>query len=67
MFSCQTFFLEEMSKSYAEVSALASVALQAAMFMPSLLLQKPHPKSKAKELRVHLNRRLKAIDEWGHY
>ena len=32
---------------------------QAAMVMPALLLQKPDPKSKAKEHSVHLNRRLK--------
>ena len=35
------------------------MALQATMVMPALLLQKPHPKSKAKEHSVHLNRRLK--------
>ena len=51
--------LARMFKSYVEASALECVALQAAMVMPVLLLQKPHPKSKAKEHIVHLNRRLK--------
>ena len=51
--------LTRMFKSYVEASALECVALQAAMVMPVLLLQKPHPKSKAKEHIVHLNRRLK--------
>ena len=51
--------LTRMFKSYAEASAFDCVALQAGMFVPALLLQKPHPKSKAKEHSVHLNRELK--------
>ena len=51
--------LTRMFQSYADASALETVALQAAMVMPALLLQKPHAKSKAKEHSVHLNRRLK--------
>ena len=51
--------LTRMFQSYADASALETVALQAAMVMPALLLQKPHAKSKAKEHNVHLNRRLK--------
>ena len=33
--------------------------MKAAMVMPALLLQKPHPRSKAKEHVLHLERRLK--------
>ena len=51
--------LTRMFKSYAEASVFECVALQAAMFVPALLLQKPHPKFKAKEHSVHLNRKLK--------
>ena len=32
--------------------------MKAAMVMPALLLQKPHPRSKAKEHVLHLERRL---------
>ena len=55
-------FIRELARlfqAYADVSALESVALQAAMIMPALLLQKPHSKSKAKEHSTHLDRRLK--------
>ena len=41
--------LARMFQAYADGSALEGIALQAAMVMPALLLQKPHPKSKAKE------------------
>ena len=51
--------LTRMFQAYADASALESVAFQAAMAMPALLLQKPHPKSKAKEHTLHLDRRLK--------
>jgi len=51
--------LTRMFQAYADASALESVAFQAAMVMPALLLQKPHPKSKAKEHTMHLDRRLK--------
>ena len=50
--------LTGMFQSYADASALESVALQTAMVMPALLLQKSHPKSKAKECSVLLDRRL---------
>ena len=48
-----------MFRAYADASVLESIALQAAMAMPALLLQKLHPKSKAKEHTMHLDRRLK--------
>ena len=51
--------LVRLFQAYADASALESVALQAAMIMPALLLQKPHSKSKAKEHSTHLDRRLK--------
>jgi hypothetical protein len=41
--------LTRMFQAYADISSLESVALTATMVMPALLLQKPHPKSKAKE------------------
>ena len=51
--------LARMIQAYADASALESVASTAAMVMPTLLLQKPHPKSKAKEHSMHLDRQLK--------
>lgn len=54
--------LSRMFRAYAECSALESVAMQAAMVMPTLLLQKPHPHSKAKDHIHHLERRLQL---WG--
>ena len=45
--------------AYAENSALESVSLKAAMIMPTLLLQKPHQRSKPKEFSSHLEHRLK--------
>ena len=50
--------LARMFQAYADGSALEGIVLQAAMVMPALLLQKPHPKSKAKEHTQHLERRL---------
>ena len=48
-----------MFNAYAEGSALECVAMKAAMTMPTLLLQKPSSKSKAKEHTLHLESRLK--------
>ena len=47
-----------MFRAYANAFALESMALQAAMVMPALLLQKPHPKSKAADHTKHLELRL---------
>ena len=47
-----------MFQAYADGSSLESMALQAAMVMPALLLQKPHFKSKAADHNAHLERRL---------
>ena len=55
-------FVKEMTKlfqSYADRSALESIAIKAAMVMPALLLQKSHPNSKAKYQKCILERRLK--------
>ena len=54
-------FVQEQARlftAYAESSALESISLKTAMVMPTLLLQKPHQRSKPKELRTHLERRL---------
>ena len=54
-------FVKELTRlfhSYAVSSCLESIALYAAMVMPTLLLQKPPGKVAAKELTKHLNRRL---------
>ena len=50
--------ITQMFRDYADGSALESVALKAAMVMPALLLQKPHPRSKAKDHTIHLERHL---------
>ena len=50
--------LARLFREYANNSALESVALKAAMTMPSLLLQRPHNKSKEKENTACLERRL---------
>ena len=47
-------------RSYADSSALESIALTAAMVLPQLLLQKPTPKSKAREHSACLERRLQS-------
>ena len=55
-------FVQEVTRlftAYAENSALESISLKAAMIMPTLLLQKPHQRSKPKEFSSHLGRRLK--------
>ena len=54
-------FVSEMAwlfRSYAEGSALESIAITAAMILPPLLLQKPTPKSKARDHVRCLERRL---------
>ena len=55
--------LARMFRAYADASALESIAMKAAMVMPALLLQKPHPKSKAKDHVLHLERRLQQWSE----
>ena len=40
------------------VRAMELIALKAAMALPSWMLQKPHPKSKAKDHTSHLTRHL---------
>ena len=51
-------------QAYAEASTLESVAITAAMVLPSLILQKPHPSSsKAKEHIECIERRLKLWKE----
>ena len=55
--------LVRMFHAYANASALESVAMKAAMVMPALLLQKPHPRSKAKDHTIHLERRLRLWSE----
>ena len=52
--------LAHLFRSYANATALESVALKAAMIMPHLLLQKPSSTSKAKDHCDHLSRRLQA-------
>ena len=57
------YFVQEMAQlfqGYADGSANESFALTAAMVMPSLLLQKPHDQSKAKDHVACLKRRLNA-------
>ena len=50
--------LSRMFRAYADCSALESVAMKAAMEIPALLLQKPHPRFKAKDHVAHSERRL---------
>ena len=50
-------------QAYAEASTLESVAITAAMVLPSLILQKPHPLSKVKEHIECIERRLKLWKE----
>ena len=61
-----TAFVRELShmfRAFADSSALESVAMKAVMVMPALLLQKPHPRSKARDHVSHLQRRLQL---WGN-
>ena len=55
--------LTHLFQAYADGSTLDCMALQAAMVMPALILQKPHPKSKAKDHAKHLARRLQLWTE----
>ena len=48
----------ELSHLFQAYADMESMALYAAMVMPSLLLQRPHSKSKTKELVAHLDCRL---------
>ena len=57
--NCVVKELTRLFNSFANASALESVALKAAVVLPSLLLQRTHAKSKAKEDVVQLERRLK--------
>ena len=55
-------FVRELSRlirGYAERSAIECIALKAAMFLPQLLLQKPHLGSKAKDHVTCLERRMR--------
>ena len=64
-----TVFVRELSRifrAYAEHSALESVAMKPAMVMPALLLQKPHPRSKAKDHALHLERHLQLWQSGKH-
>ena len=59
-------FVHELShlfKAYAKGNSQESIALTAAMTLPSLLLQKPHRSSKTKEHMQFLERRLKLWEE----
>ena len=50
-------FVQELTRlftAYVESSMLESISLKAAMVMPTLLLQKPHQRSRLKELLTHL-------------
>lgn len=56
-------FVSEMARlyqSYADGSAMEGFAITAAMIMPALLLQKPHPHSKARDHVKCLKRRMTA-------
>ena len=58
---CGKAFIKECTRlllEYAEGSSLECVAIKALMVMPSLLLQKPFKKSKAKDHKQCLERRL---------
>ena len=51
--------LTRLFTAFAESSAIESISLKAAMVLPTLLLQKPYQRSTPKDLRSHLERRLK--------
>ena len=55
--------LARLFQAFADRSALEQIAIKAAMIMPALLLQKPHPKSKTKDHVACLTRRLAAWTE----
>ena len=50
--------LAHLFSEYGEGSAMEVVTIKAAMVLPSLLLQKPYAKSKARDHVTHLTRRL---------
>ena len=50
--------LARLFRAYAEGTALEAIALKAAMVIPTLLLQKPHAASKARDHAICLHRRL---------
>ena len=52
------FELSRLIRAYAEHSALEVIAVKAAMVLPMLLLQKPHPGSKSRDHCACLQRRL---------
>ena len=54
--------LSQMFRAYADRSALESVVMKAVMVMPALLLQKPHPRSKAKDHVICLEH---CLQLWG--
>ena len=54
-------FVQEFTRlftAFAESSTIEGISLRAAMVLPTLLLQKPHQRSKPKDLCSHLERRL---------
>ena len=53
--------LSSLFQSYGASNARESIALSAAMTIPSLILQKPHPKSTSKE---HVQMLARRLDEW---
>ena len=55
--------LVRMFRAYADASSLESVAIKVMMVMLALLLQKPYPRSKAKDHILHLERRLRLWSE----
>ena len=57
------FELAHLFNAYVEASTLESVAITAAMTLPSLLLQKPHHLSKVKDHVQCLERRMKLWKE----
>ena len=56
--TCFVMELSSLFRSYGEGSAMESCALHAAMVLPTLLLQKPHSRSKSREHVRCLDRRL---------
>ena len=55
--------LTRLFESYADATTLESVAITAAMVLPSLILQKPHRSSKTKEHVTCIERRMKLWQE----
>ena len=66
LFRVPTGFVQELARlfrTFADSSALESVAMRAAMVMPALLIQKPHQRPRTKEHAKHLEQRLKLWSE----